>query len=134
MSNYINTDHKSEWHLQASRRLVNIILFLSQNLDVLAEEVKSEIEKYSSDSYCFIENNLEFHIEANLLANYFALSLFENTFATGDKNYTKKYLGALETQLMDGFHYERSLGYTISVIYDFLIFYQVQKSTSRLTI
>lgn len=133
LSEYINTKHKSEWHpYTASRRLVNIILFLSQNIDVLVGTVKSEIEKYSSDVYIFIKNNLEFHIDANhLLANYFALSLFENTFRTEDKKYTKKYMNELDSQLVDGFHYERSLGYTISVIYDFLIFNQVQKNINQ---
>ena len=33
------------------------IVFLSQNVDVLVEDVKSEIGEYASDLYFFIKNN-----------------------------------------------------------------------------
>ena len=133
LKNYVNADYKSEWHpYTASRRLINIIIFLSQNLHALTKVEQSEVEKYSSAVYRFIGDNLEFHIDANhLLANYFALSLFENTFETQNRKYTKKYLNELDSQIIDGFHYERSLGYTISVIYDFMIFYQIQKNVDQ---
>ena len=127
----LDASHPFWYPYAVSSRIINIFILTqisdSQNL---SKNRIDNIYQYLYWDYKYLQNNIEFDSDGNhLLKNYIALSICSHIF---DRkllfdDYYGKLINALDYQIIDksGMHYEKSLDYHNSILYDLYILYLV---------
>lgn len=113
-----------------SLRLINWIIYCSQT-----GFTSVSVDKALKQQVCYLENNLEFHIQANhLLENYLSLSVAA-VYLQDDKLSKKAWQGLQqqlqEQVLKDGAHYECSPMYHCTILSRLLLLLDIVKNNKH---
>ena len=131
----LNVSHPFWYPYAVSCRLINVFIFIKigESYDISKKKVDN-IYQYMYWDYLYLKKNIEFDSDGNhLLKNYIALSIGSLVFEKNKFNYYyQQLIDTLHYQIIpdSGMHYEKSIDYHNSILYDLYILYTITKNNN----